>query len=203
MYSQFYSFFCHLFSLGQVFPFVMFMSGCCPRTTQIDFTWALERTASKFCKFKTLPLLLSKSSWQILFCFFRRKMKFLLLRSVSIFYLFFSLFLPHCSYPTRIPPDINNLPHITFSVLLPFFLHLYPCLVFLIVTQVMRSQPYIVLLCFWGAGGLASLYFLKVPHLPLTVICEICLFFMYLLAIPFQILSIPHIPLLADHAPRR
>lgn len=113
---------------------------------------------------------------------------------------FASLFFP---FTTLMPPNINNLPHITFSPLLPFFLHLYPYLVFLIVTQIMRSQPYIVLLCFWETGGLASLCFLKVPHLPPTIICEVCLFLMYLLPIPFQILAIPHIPLLADHAPRR
>lgn len=85
IYSQSYSSLCHLFSPGQPFPFLTFMSGCCTRTTRIDFTWALERIASKFCKFEILPLLLSESSWQIFWKKKKRNFPF-------IFCLFLSLF---------------------------------------------------------------------------------------------------------------
>lgn len=163
------------------------MSRCCTRTTQIDFTWALERTASKFCKFKILPLLLSGSSQQIsFFCFFRRKIKFSFY-FLSAFFMnscpfFAALFFP---FTTLIPSNINNLPLVTFYPLLPILLHLYPYLVFLTVTQVTRSQPYIVLLCISGTGGLVNLCFLRVPLIPSPIICEVCLFLTYLLLIPF------------------
>lgn len=141
IYSQSYSSFCHLFLPGQPFPFLTFMSGCCTRTTRIDFTWALERIASKFCKFKILPLLLSESSWQI--CFFRRKKKKFSFYFLSVFSIYSCPFFASMFFPftTLIPSNIDDLPLVTFPPLLPFLLHLYPYLVFLIVTQVTRSQP--------------------------------------------------------------
>lgn len=119
-----------------------------------------------------------RKQWSNLHLFLQKKKNEILsVFSVSIFHLFFALFcLTLLIYLTLSSSNINNLPLGTFSVAPTFLMHVYPYLVFLIVTQVMRSQPYIVLLCFLGAHGLVSLCFLKVSLIPPPIICEVACF---------------------------